>query len=254
MPAVHRGDDHGQMRTDETNAASRADQVVRSSDESELVRTARITGLLYLGLFVTGVLGFLVVRDQLFVADDPAATLANLTRHETLARLGIVIEAGVVITQALVALWFYRLFRSVDAFAAGSIAAFGLVNAMAILGSAAMLATALGVSQDASLTVSGGAAPTVQLLYVVSGHLWLIGGIFFGLWLIPMGWLARRSAWMPCLLGWLLMIGGVGFVANALLSYLLPDAGPAVDLLIAPATVGEVWMVGYLCLRGVRRS
>ena len=219
----------------------------------ELVRTARTTGLLYLGLAITGLLGYMLVRNQLFVADDPEATLANLTQHESLARLGIVLEMGVVITQALVALWFYRLFKSVNAFAAGSIAAFGLANAVAILVSAALLATALDVSQDASLTVSGGAAATAQLLYVVSGHLWIIGGIFFGLWLIPMGWLARRSGWMPSLLGWILMIGGVGYVVNALLSYLLPDAGLAVALLTTPATVGELWMVGYLCLRGVRR-
>lgn len=219
----------------------------------ELVRTARTTGLLYLGLAITALLGYSLVRNQLFVADDPQATLANLTQHESLARLGIVMEMGAVFTQALVALWFYRLFKSVNAFAAGSIAAFGLVNAVAILGSAAMLATALDVSQDASLTVSGGAAATAQLLYVVSGHLWIIGGIFFGLWLIPMGWLARRSGWMPSLLGWILMIGGVGYVVKALLSYVLPDAGLAVDLLNTPATVGELWMVGYLCLRGVRR-
>ncbi len=219
----------------------------------ELVRTARTTGLLYLGLALTGLLGFVVVRHQLFVADDPAATLANLTRHESLARLGVVLEMGVVITQALVALWFFRLFRSVDAVAAGAIAAFGLVNAVAILVSAGLLATALDVSQDASLAVSGGAAATAQLLYVASGHLWLIGGIFFGLWLIPMGWLARRSGWMPGLLGWILVVGGVGYVVNALLSYLLPDGGPAIDLLTAPATIGELWMVGHLCLRGVRR-
>ena len=219
----------------------------------ELVRTARTTGLFYLGLAITGLLGFMLVRNQLFVAADPQATLANLTQHESLARLGIVMEMGVVITQALVALWFYRLFKSVNAFAAGSITAFGLVNAVAILVSAALLATALDVSQDASLTVSGGAAATAQLLYVVSGHLWIIGGIFFGLWLIPMGWLARRSGWMPSLLGWTLMIGGVGYVATALLSYLLPDTGLALDLLTTPATVGELWMVGYLGLRGIRR-
>jgi hypothetical protein len=219
----------------------------------ELVRTARTTGLFYLGLAITGLLGYMLVRNQLFVVDDPEATLANLRQHESLARLGIVMEMGVVITQALVALWFYRLFKSVNAFAAGSIAAFGLVNAVAILGSAAMLASALDVSRDASLTVSGGAATTAQLLYVVSGHVWIIGGIFFGLWLIPMGWLARRSGWMPSPLGWILMIGGAGYVANALLSYLLADAGLAVDLLTMPATVGELWMVGYLCLWGVRR-
>ena len=220
----------------------------------EIVRTARTTGLLYFGLALTGLLGFMVIRNQLFVGGAPDATLANLTRHEVLARVGIVMEMSVVITQAIVALWFYRLFAKVNAFAAGSIAAFGLVNAVAILGSAALLATALDVSQDASLAAGGGVAATVQLLYVVSGHLWTVGGIFFGLWLIPMGWLARRSGWMPTVLGWFLMIGGVGYVLNALLSYLVPNAGPVLDILTLPATVGELWMVGYLCLRGVRRT
>jgi hypothetical protein len=219
----------------------------------ELVRTARTTGLLYLGLAITGLLGFMLIRNQLFVADDAQATLANLLQHESVARLGIVLEMGVVITQALVALWFYRLFRGVNSFAAGSLAAFGMVNAAAILVSAALLATALEVSQDPSLTQSGGAATTVQLLYVVCANLWIVGGIFFGLWLIPMGWLAQRSGWMPNLLGWILMIGGLGYIANSLLTYLIPNPGPAVELLTMPATVGELWMVGYLCLRGIRR-
>ena len=223
------------------------------STTPEIVRTARTTGLLYLGLAITGLLDYMIIRNQLFIAGDPGATLANLTQNEFLARLGIVMELGVVITQALVALWFYRLFKRVNPFAAGSIAAFGLVNAVAILISGALLATALDVGLDASLTVSGGTAATAQLLYVASGHLWTVGGIFFGLWLIPMGWLAQRSGWMPSLLGWILMIGGVGYVANALLSYLLPHAGVAVDLLTIPASIGELWMVGYLCLRGVRR-
>jgi len=220
---------------------------------TELVRTARTTGLLYLGLAITGLLSFMLIRNQLFVAGDPEATLANLIQHESLARLGIVTELGVVLTQALVALWFQRLFARVNAFAAGSIAAFGLVNAVAILGSAALLATALDVSQDPSPAIEGGAAATAQMLYALSGNLWSTGGIFFGLWLIPMGWLARQSGWMPDLLGWTLIIGGLGYVANAVLTYLLPEAGLALELLTTPATIGELWMVGYLCLRGVRK-
>lgn len=220
----------------------------------ELVRTARTTGLLYLGLAITGMLSYMLVRNQLFVADDAEATLANLMQHESLARLGIVLEMGVVITQALVAVWFYRLFRGVNTWAAGSIAAFGLVNAGAILVSAALLATALDVSQDPSLTVSGGTASTAQLLYAVSANLWVVGGIFFGLWLIPMGWLVRQSGWMPGLMGWILMIGGLGYVANALLTYLIPNPGTALELLTIPASIGELWIVGYLCLRGIRRT
>ncbi len=137
-----------------------------------LKRTARVTGVLYLGLAITGALSFLLIRTQLFDAGDPNSTLANLTERSGLARLGIALEMGTVITQALVAVWFYRLFRSVDSFAAGSLAAFGLVNATIISGSAAMLAAAVDVAGDTPHTAAGGSAGTAQLLYELSGHLW----------------------------------------------------------------------------------
>jgi hypothetical protein len=218
-----------------------------------IVRTARTTGLLYLGLGITGLLGSFLVRGQLYVADDPHETLANLVDHTSMARLGIVLELGVVLTQALAAVWFYRLFRSVDTFAAGLVAVFGMVNAVAILGSAALLATALDVADDRSLAVPGGAAATVQLLYVVCSHLWGVAGLFFGLWLIPMGWLVVRSRWLPQALGRLLMAGGAGYVLSTLVSYVFANADLAAEVLTFPATIGEFWILGYLILFGVRR-
>jgi hypothetical protein len=223
----------------------------------ELVRTARTTGLLYLGLAVTGMLSYLLVRPQLVVDGDPAATLANLTEQASLARLGVVLELGIVLTQALCALWFFRLFRSVDAFAAGCIAVFGVVNATAIMGSAAALGAAVEVSGGAlgaGADAAGGTAAAVGLLYLVSEQLWVAGAIFFGLWLIPMGWLARRSGWMPSALGWVLMVGGVGYVLSAFVPALADEAGAIVDVLTIPATIGELWMIGSLLVVGVRRS
>ena len=160
---------------------------------------------------------------------------------------------SVVLTQALAAVWFYRLFRSVDTFAAGCLAAFGLVNAVAILVSAALLGTALDVALDSTLMPAGGAAGTVQLMYLVSGQLWEVGALFFGLWLVPMGWLVLRSGWMPRPLGWILVAGGVGYVCSAFLGQLAPDADVVTGALTLPATVGELWMVGYLLVRGVNR-
>ena len=213
-----------------------------------LIRTARLTGLFYLGLAVTGGLGFLLIRSRLFVADDPAATLTHLVENEGLARLGITLEMLVVLTQTLAAVWFYRLFRRVDQLAAGSIAAFGLINAVAIMVSAALLGTALEIA----LAPVGDTAANVQLMYLMSGHLWTVGALFFGLWLIPMGWCVLRSGWMPRPLGWTLIGGGVGYVLSPFVGYLAPSAGIVSDLLTMPATVGEVWMVGYLLFRGVR--
>ena len=80
--------------------------------ETTRVSTARWTGVFYLGLAVAGLVGFLFVRAELYVADDPTATLANLVDQVPLARLGIAADLTIVLTQALAAMWFFKLFRS----------------------------------------------------------------------------------------------------------------------------------------------
>jgi hypothetical protein len=215
-----------------------------------LIRTARTTGLFYLGLAITGMIGFLLIRPQLFTAGDATGTHANLGTHEALARAGVAFELLIVLTQALAAVWFYRLFRRSDPVNALGVAAFGLVNAVIILASAAMLGAAMEITQDPF----GDTASTVQTLYLVSDNLWAVGAIFFGLWLIPMGRCVLNSGLMPRPLGWTLVAGGVGYVAAAFVRYLAPDAGVIADLITIPATVGEFWVIGYLLIRGVRRS
>ncbi len=204
---------------------------------------ARATGLAYLALAVTGMLSFLLIRAQLYVPGDAAATAANLVGNELLARLGIVLELGLVTAQALTALWFFRLFRPVDSFAAGALAAFGLVNSVVILVGAAFSTTALQVA-------IGGDAATALLLYDLHGSVWAVGSVFFGLWLIPMGWLTVRSGTMPRVLGWILVISGVGYLLSAFAAQLAPGLPALAEVLAAPATVGEFWMIGYLLLRG----
>jgi hypothetical protein len=212
------------------------------------LRTARVTALLYLGLAVTGVVSFVLIRSTLFVPGDAAATLANLVDSPGTARLGIAAEMAVVVTQALTALWFFRLFRSVDTFAAGAIAVFGLVNAIVILVSSAFLATALGVALEPV-----GDPGAAQLLYLASDNLWGVGALFFGLWLIPMGWCVLQTGSMPRALGWVLIVGGVGYLLSAFVRYLVPDVETLIDLAAVPATVGEVWIIGYLLVRGTGR-
>ena len=220
---------------------------------SSLKTTARNTGLLYLGVAITGLLGFLVIRSALYVPDSAVATAANLVAQEGLARLGIALELGVVLTQALVAVWFYLLFRPVQPVAGAFIAAFGMVNAVAILVSAAALTGALAATLDPTLAPGGDTAAIAQLMYVLSGALWTGGGLFFGLWLIPMGYAVIVSGWMPRLLGQVLIVGGAGYILASFVAVLVPAAPQALDLILTiPATIGEFWMIGYLLIFGVR--
>lgn len=235
-------------------AATRADRSPRSGPEPrDTRRTARVAGLWYLALGITGMLAFFAIRQQLHVPGEPAATLSNLVDRDGLVRVGIAVEMGVVVSQALAAVWFHKLFRRTNPTAAWSLAAFGLVNAIAIMAGAVFLATALAVAGDPGLAPGGDAAATVQLLYELANNSWGMGALFFGLWLIPMGHLARTSGYMPPLLGHILVVGGVGYVLSALVDHGLAGA-PAwlVGGLTIPATIGEFWMIGYLLAIGVR--
>lgn len=199
---------------------------------------ALATGLLYLVLGVAGVAGFIVLRPVL-VADDAATTLANLVEHESLARSRVAVELALVVAQTLVALAFFRLFRAVDDLAAAAIAVFGLLNSVALMASAAAMAAALEVALD------GGEAGTVQALEGLSLASWTVGNLFFGLWLVPMGLCALRSGAMPRALGWVLVVGGGGYVLSGFGAVLWPDLAAA-EVLVVPATVGELWMIGWL--------
>jgi len=142
---------------------------------------------------------------------------------------------------------FFLVFRRVNPVGAASITAFGLVNSVVILVATAFSATALQV------TVRGGptSASDALMLYDVNAATWNAGGLFFGLWLIPMGWLTLTSGSMPRALGWILVVGGVGYVLSAFVSFLAPGASGLAGVLPLPATVGEVWMIGYLLIKGM---
>lgn len=215
-----------------------------------LTRTARWTGAAYLALAVFGMAGFLLIRPQLYLSGDPDATLAALQAHSALAHVGVVLELGIVAAQALAALGFYALFRHDRPAAAYGVATFGMANAAAILGSAAMMIAALGLADDAAAPDS---ATIVTVLFQISQAFWTAGGLFFGLWLIPMGTYVLSTSRMPRPLGWLLVIGGAGYIAGTLAGVGWAGApGWLIGGLPLPATVGELWMIAYLLIRGIR--
>lgn len=206
----------------------------------------RLAGLAYLGLAICGALGFMMIRAKLFAAGDAGQTSSNLIEHATLARLGIALEFGTSTFQALAAVLFYRLFREIDGFAATALALFGLVNAVAVLVSAALMNVSLEIAQSAEKF-----EPALSYgLFSLSSSLWTAGMIYFGLWLIPMGWLCWRARLGHSLLGWLLVVGGAGYVLNAFIVVLAPESGKWVGLLPITATIGEFWMIGLLLWRG----
>ncbi|MDZ4714890.1 MAG: DUF4386 domain-containing protein [Cytophagales bacterium] len=217
--------------------------------QMELVRTARITGVWYLLLAITGMVGFLLLHSRIYVADDPSKTLANLTEHEMLARMRLLFELLIIVSQALAAIWFYKLFKDIRPVAAWALAAWGMMNAAAIMISAMAMGGALEVAN--STQAVNEKVLMIQVYNQFIKNAWGVGGLFFGLWLIPMGYIVVSSQRMPVWLGRVLILGGAGYLASTFITY-MGVRESWVEMLVIPATVGEFWMIGYLLMYGIR--
>ena len=82
----------------------------------------------------------------------------------------------------------------------------------------------------------------------------LIAQIFFGLWLVPLGYIAYKSAGMfPRWLGVLLIVGGVCYLVDLLALFLVPDVGNVIHGFVTiPSAIAEISMVLYLLVIGVK--
>ena len=80
----------------------------------------------------------------------------------------------------------------------------------------------------------------------------VIGMIFWGLWLFPFGVLVFRSGFLPRFLVVWLIIACFGYLASSFASLLLPRYGPIVSELAMPPEAGELAMILWLLIRGAK--
>ena len=79
-------------------------------------------------------------------------------------------------------------------------------------------------------------------------------GIFWGLWLAPLGWLIVKSGTIPRILGVFLILGCVGYVAHFFLSFFLPGyrSTPLAEYIHTPSAIGELGTCLWLLIMGAK--
>lgn len=219
-------------------------------EQRQLITSARITGVWYLTLAISGALGFMIFHPQIFVSNDPQKTLTNLTNLQSISRIRLLFELLIIVSQALTAVWFYKLFREISAWAAWAVGIWGMMNSAAIMISAISMSSAIEIAKSSTQTYQEKIV-LIQLLGNLITNAWGVGSLFFGLWLIPMGYIIVNSKRMPVWLGRILLIGGIGYLISTFIKYIVID-NPLLELLVVPATIGEFWMIGYLLIYGIR--
>ena len=218
-------------------------------------QTARTAGWLYLAVAVTGGFSMLYVP-SLIVAGDAAATLRNIAASEGMFRLGLVCGLACQALFVFLGLALYRLLAEVDRARAR------LMVGLVITGAAVAFLNML--NQVPALVVISG-APYLEAFDLAQRQalaMFFLGlqaegivlaKVFFGLWLIPLGLLVVRSGFLPKVIGYLLIVGGAGYVVDVLVHFLAPSLAPTVTpIATAPSGIAEVSLILWLLLKGAR--
>ena len=221
-----------------------------------LKRTARIAGLWYLG-FMFGPFYLLYVPSKTVVLNDAAATAARVLAHQTLFRWSMCAEAiGVVIFVGL-SLALYRLLEKVDRHRARQMVALVLVSSALSLVALVFNATALVVFRGGE-GFSGFDAPAREALGMVlirmHGQANGINQVFWGLWLLPFGWLIVRSRFLPRWLGYWLLLDGFAWTAAGIVWFFFPDSSSALFRYLQPVFFAEIAAMLWLLIMGAKEQ
>lgn len=218
-------------------------------------RLARIAGVLYLLVAVFSALAYFTDK-KVYVSGDAAATARNVVANSGLVRAAVVADLLQATIWVFLAMTLYLLLKHVNTNAASAMVVFTAIGAGITLLNAVFefegLRTATGAVNLAPLGLAGSHSQ-VLLLLDTQHYGFLIAQIFFGLWLVPLGYLAYRSGMFPKALGVLLIVGGACYLVGTLAAFLIPSSGQTINAVITiPSAIAEICMVVYLLVIGVK--
>ncbi len=151
----------------------------------------------------------------------------------------------------------YRLFEDVDRHRARQLVALVLVSSALSLASLIFSATALLVFRGGGTfaALDDHTRQAIGMLLVsMHGQAVGINQTFWGLWLLPFGWLVVRSRFLPRWLGYWLLLDGVAWVVVGITWLLAPNDSAALFRYFQPVFLAELAAVLWLLIMGVKEQ
>ncbi len=217
-------------------------------------RTARIAGVLYL-LFILTCAFAKIGRVLLIVPGDAAATAERIASSGWLYRFSFLSDVFSAVLFLVSAWMLYVLLKQTHK-------NLSLLFLVLMVGGVAVQCLNMLNQFAAVLLLSGAdylnAIPKAQLdsmaLFFTDMHQngFMIAQIFYGAWLLPLGYLVFKSRILPKFLGVLLMIDFGSVMVWFLQSFLLPGYGFLAYPGLAVSFVAEFSLSLWLMIKGVR--
>jgi len=222
-------------------------------------KNARIAGLLYLIVVLTGIFSLAYIPAKLIVWDNAARTTTNILASEFLFRLSIVASVICYVAFLFLPMALYKLLHRVNkTYAIIMVVAAAVSVPISIVNLSNKCAVLTLIKQSDYLNVFVAdklqAQVLLQLNYYNNGI--QLVSVFWGLWLFPFGYLVFKSAFLPKFLGVFLMAGCFGYLLNFTGNFLYPDYRQlGISSFIAlPATIGEIGICLWLLIVGTKQQ
>lgn len=217
-----------------------------------LRRDGRIAGALYLVVVLAGMFCLAYVPSRL------GDTVAEASAQAGLFRAGIAAFLVMQVAFLLLPFALYRVLGDVDRRSAVLMAALAAVSVPIGLVALTHRMEALSLLERAGGEPAAAIEAAFALCLQRYGHGLRIASLFWGLWLLPFGWLVLRSGRMPRVLGLLLVLGGMGYVLQVF-GGLVPGFAdsPLTGYVRMPAALGEIgsclWLLAFGARAGLQR-
>jgi hypothetical protein len=217
---------------------------------------ARIAGVLYLVIFIVYPLSAFIGKASIVVAGDPTATVENIQASEAMFRIGIAGEAVIFLVEIIMAGILYELLKPVSTAlslaAAFSRLAEAVVQAVNLLPSILALIL-VGGAGYLSVFDGGQMSALVSLFMESFDYMIMVWGFFFGLHLVLLGYLVKKSDYFPGILGILLVLGGVGYLSQSFGAFVAPQMDALLaNVVFVLAVPSELAFTLYLLIKGVK--
>lgn len=214
---------------------------------------SRISGLLYLVVIITGLFSLMYVPNLLFLWDNPLKTSENIIQHIGLFRLSIASSVICYIAFTVLVIFLYQIFRSVDYFYSKLMLILALISVPITFINLQNKYNILDIVKDNSSNPAQISEKIMELLNNYDNGI-LVLTVFWGLWLLPFGYLVYKSGFYPRVIGIFLMTGCFGYLINFFGYTLFEDyntMGIAKYLKLLPA-LGEFSVCFWLLFIGIK--
>ncbi|MEW6411873.1 MAG: DUF4386 domain-containing protein [Candidatus Zixiibacteriota bacterium] len=222
---------------------------------SDLNRKARLAGVLYLLVVLTGIFCLIYVPGKTIVQGNPTETATRILANETLYRIDLVVGLISIILFMFLGLALYRLLKDVNRWQAVIMVVLVLVQIPQAFASQLLQLGSLELVRGADF-VSVLDKSQRDVLAMLCIHVNSLGThlaeMFWGIWLFPLGLLVIRSGFLPRFLGLWLIINGVAYVVMSITGLIVPQYYETVSKFALPALTGEVAFMLWLLIGGAK--